>query len=103
MHCIVQIVPVVYSVNCIIAVQALCCVKSCKLCRAKSCKLKYRHYIIVVQNGLFVQRCKLLTDIQIAVNVSNNIIYDCPLQNKRFKKQLILCIDGHIWFRKMVY
>jgi len=37
------------------------------------------------------------------LEVSNNIICDCPLQNKRFKKTNEECIDGHVWFRKMVY
>jgi len=38
------------------------------------------------------------------LEVSNNIIYDCPLQKKRFKKKTNEeCIDGHVWFRKMVY
>jgi hypothetical protein len=56
-HCVVQIVLAVFSANCIIAVQALCCAKSCKLCCVKSCKLQYRHCVVQIVPIVYSVNC----------------------------------------------
>ena len=72
----------------------------------------------ILQNNLCFRRQKsfFLPQISILLEFSNNIICDCPLQNKRFRKamyglekrsitlkyyheQLRESIDDHVWFR----